>query len=105
MKYLKIKKQTDFQKIFSSGKRLFSHNLTVLYVPSKKTSMGISVGKKHGKAHERNHIKRLLREAFREASSLLKGNYAFILLPKPNEEYSFFSYEKNLKKMFEKGNL
>ena len=105
MKYLKIKKQEDFQKIFSKGKRLFSHNLTILYTPSKYTRMGISVGKKHGKAVQRNRLKRLLREAFRLSTDSLKGTYSFILFPKPKNEYSFLEFKKSIKQMFEKGNL
>ena len=65
MKYVKLKKQADFQKLFNKGKRAFSSTVTVLYAPYKETRMGISIGKRHGTAVKRNRIKRLIREAFR----------------------------------------
>lgn len=105
MNYFRIKKQADFKKLFSKGKRLYSPSLTVLYFPSKKTRMGISVGKKHGKACKRNKIKRLIREAFRKNVPFLKGTYSFIILPKADAEFSFQLYDKHLFAMFKKEGL
>ena len=105
MEYRRIKKQADFQKLFSKGKRLFSASLTILYVPYKETRMGISVWKKHGKACTRNRVKRLLREAFRKNVPTLKKTYSFILLPKPKDDYSFKEYDEAIQKAFRKGDL
>ena len=66
MKYYKLKKQTDFQKLFQKGKKIYSNSLTVVYRPSERITMGISVGKRHGKSVQRNRIKRLLRESFKK---------------------------------------
>ena len=81
MKYLRLKKQADFQKLFQHGKRAFSASLTMVYRASDKTRMGISVGKKHGKSVQRNRIKRLIREAFRLAQGEMKctGNARSLL--------------------------
>ena len=54
MKYIRLKKQSDFQKLFKKGKRSFSHSLTLVYSPAQKMTMGISIGKKHGKSVKRN---------------------------------------------------
>ena len=62
MNYLRLKKQADFQKLFTKGRRAFSPSLTMIYFPSKETRMGISVGKRHGKSVKRNRIKRLADE-------------------------------------------
>lgn len=105
MKYLRIKKQADFQKLFSKGKRAFSSSLTVVYSPSKTTRMGISVGKRHGKAVKRNRIKRLIREAFRKTSETLSASYSFLLIPKVKDEYSVREYEEHLLKIFKKEKL
>ncbi len=105
MEYERIKKQADFQKLFSKGKRAFSSSLTVVYAPSKTASMGISVGKRHGKAHIRVRIKRLLREAYRKNLSAMQGTYAVILIPKVEEDYSFQKYDKCLKYMIAKDKL
>ena len=106
--YLRLKKQTDFQKIFQKGKRAFSPSLTILYHPSKQPYMGISVGKRHGKAVVRNKIKRLLREAYRAVEKNIKGSYSIVLLPKAKEdkkEYSFHTYKKHLESIIKKEKL
>ena len=97
MKYLRLKKQADFQRLFQKGKRAFSPSLSVIYRPSNKMTMGISIGKKHGKSVQRNRIKRLLREAFRAVQDEMNGNYSLVLIPKVREEYSV----KTFKVLFE----
>lgn len=96
MKYARLKKQADFQKLFNKGKRGFSPSLTVIYAPFKQTRMGISIGKKHGKAHDRNRIKRLLREAFRFVQAEITGQYSFVLVPKVRDEYSLDKFKQDL---------
>ena len=105
MNYLRLKKQSDFQKLFYKGKRAFSPSLTLVYAPSKKMTMGISVGKKHGKSVQRNRIKRLLREAFRLTQGEMQGTYAFVLIPKVQEEYSFQTFQRHLQWMIKKEKL
>ena len=80
MKYFRLKKQTDFGRLFHKGKRAFSPSLTLVYRPSEKMTMGISVGKKHGKSVVRNRIKRLLREAFRATQPKMSGVYTLLPL-------------------------
>ena len=45
MKYLRLKKQADFERLFQKGKRAFSPTLTMIYRPSDEMRMGISIGK------------------------------------------------------------
>lgn len=105
MKYLRLKKQADFQRLFQKGKRAFSPSITILYRPSDTMRMGISIGKKHGKSVMRNRIKRLLREAFRKTQGEMKGKYSIVLIPKVREEYSYKTFEQHLKCMMKKENL
>ena len=105
MKYYRLKKQADFQRLFNKGKRAFSPSLTVIYRPSEKMVMGISIGKKHGKSVQRNRIKRLLREAFRSVQEEMKGTYSFVLIPKVSEEYEVSIFERHLQWMIKKENL
>ena len=95
--YSRLKKNNDFQKLFSRGKKSFSPALILLYMPAKQTMLGVCVSKKHGKSVKRNRIKRLLREAFRKVCPQLKGSYACILLPKQAEEYTLAGFEKSLR--------
>ena len=102
MQYYRLKKQADFQRLFNKGKRVFTPSLSVIYRPSEKMTMGISVGKKHGKSVQRNRIKRLLREAFRAVQGEMKGTYSVVLVPKVSEEYSVKNFERQLRCIIKK---
>ena len=105
MRYQRLKKQADFERIFKSGKRAFSPSVTVVYRKSEHPSFAVSVGKRHGKSVQRNRIKRLLREAFRNTADAIEGNYDIVLVPKVMEEYSFHTYVKHLQAVFKKEKL
>lgn len=104
MKYLKIKKNTRFQKLFTKGKKVFSPDITLLYLPSDKLSMGLAVSKKHGCAVQRNRIKRLLRASFYECIPLFCRPVSVILVPKVGGDYSYAAYVKSLKICIKKVN-
>lgn len=105
MQYVRLKKRSDFQRLFQKGKRAFSPSLTILYRPSERMTMGISIGKKHGKSVQRNRIKRLLREAFRAVQGEMKGTYSFVLLPKVSENYALETFKEHLRWMIKKEKL
>ena len=105
MQYNRLKKQADFQKLFHKGKRAHTATLSIVYRPSEKMMMGISVGKKHGKSVQRNRIKRLLREAFRHSAVAMQGTYRIIIVPKVQESYSFETYKKHLQWIIKKEKL
>ena len=105
MKYLKLKKQTDFDKLFQKGKRAFSPSLTMIYTPALKTTMGISVGKRHGKSVQRNRIKRLIREAFRTQLPLFKRSYKLVFIPKVQDKYDYHIFKRDIQSMIEKETL
>ena len=105
MEYLRVKKQADFQKLFSKGRRAFSPSLTMICMPSPQTRMGISVGKRHGKSVQRNRIKRLLRDAFRAELKEMKGTWTIVLVPKVRDEYELSTFRKHLKCMIKKEKL
>lgn len=103
--YTRLKKNSDFQRMFARGKKIFSPALVILYMPAKQNSLGLCVSKKHGKSVRRNRVKRLLREAFRAEAASLKGTHAFILIPKQAEEYSLARFRKSLAAAFKKEGL
>lgn len=105
MQYVRLKKQSDFQRLFQKGKRAFSPSLMILYRPSERMTMGVSVGKKHGKSVQRNRIKRLVREAFRAVQGEMKGKYSLVIVPKVSEEYAFETFKKHLQWMIKKEKL
>lgn len=104
MRYVRLKKNTQFQKLFKRGKRAFSSSVTMIYLPSERMQMGVALSKKHGKAVKRNRLKRQLRAAFDKNCALLDANYCVIIMPRPSEEYDYKTLEKSLISCFKKIN-
>ena len=98
MKYLRLKKNNDFQRLFKKGNRAYSRLLTVIYLPAKgdKPVMGIALSKKHGKAVKRNRIKRLIRACYSNNLDKLNGSYYMIIMPKICEDYCYKELETSL---------
>lgn len=96
MRYLRLKKNTQFQKLFKKGKRVYSPCLTLLYSPSECNVMGVALSKKHGKAVVRNRIKRILRAVYSENIDSLNGTFTVVLLPKVADSYSYKDFKRSL---------
>ena len=101
----RLKKEKDFNLVFSKGKRLFSSELTLVYIPSEQLKVGYAVSKKHGGSVNRNRIKRLLRESFRSFMPLIGQNFFFVFIPKVNKEYSLEKFKESMKFIFKKGGI
>ncbi len=101
----RLKRKSDFDKLFLKGKRVHSKSLTMLYFPSNDFKIGYSVSKKHGKAVKRNRIKRLLRASAREVFKDLKKNYRVVIMPKIREEYKFETFVAEMNYLKRKENL
>lgn len=104
MKYVRIKKNGDFSKIFSKGKKARAATLSIIYFPSDKFRMGICISKKYGKAVKRNRIKRLIRAVFIGEKRRVK-NASILVLPKVAEEYSYAAFKRDLQYILKKENL
>ena len=68
-----LKKNCDFQKVYTEGKS-YANRYLVMYLlknKSEKNRVGISVSKKVGNSVVRHRVKRLIRESYR----LNNGNY------------------------------
>ena len=99
----RLKKEKDFNLVFSKGKRIFSSALTLVYFPSTEIKVGFAVSKKHGGSVKRNRIKRLLRESFRSFLPEIGKNFFFVFIPKVQEEYTLNSFKQNMEYIFKKG--
>jgi ribonuclease P protein component len=81
----RLRKHSDFERVYKQGKRHFSSHITVFYLRqaqgalpksellAKGPRIGFTVGRVLGGAVERNRIKRRLREAVRLRRSSLAG--------------------------------
>lgn len=101
----RLKRKSDFDKLFSKGKKVYSRSLTMLYFPSEDFKIGYSVSKKHGNAVKRNRIKRLLRASAREAFKDLKKNYRIVIMTKVREEYLYEKFVSEMNYLKKKENL
>lgn len=101
----RLKRKSDFDKLFSKGKKVYSRSLTILYFPSEDFKIGYSVSKKHGNAVKRNRIKRLLRASAREAFKDLKKNYRIVIMPKVRDEYLYEKFVSEMNYLKKKENL
>ena len=101
----RLKRKSDFDKLFSKGRKVYSRSLTMLYFPSEDFKIGYSVSKKHGNAVKRNRIKRLLRASAREAFKDLKKNYRIVIMPKVREEYLYEKFVSEMNYLKKKENL
>ena len=101
----RLKRKSDFDKLFSKGRKVYSRSLTMLYFPSEDFKIGYSVSKKHGNAVKRNRIKRLLRASAREAFKDLKKNYRIVIIPKVRDEYLYEKFVSEMNYLKKKENL
>ncbi len=101
----RLKKEKDFNLVFNKGKRLYSSELTLVYIPSEQLKAGYAVSKKHGGSVNRNRIKRLLRESFRSFTPLIRQNFFFVFIPKVKNEYSLEKFKESMGYIFKKGGI
>ncbi|MGB3160045.1 ribonuclease P protein component [Carnobacterium sp.] len=99
-KAYRVKKESDFQKVFHHGKSTANRQF-VLYILDKKEQphfrVGLSVGKKIGNAVVRNNVKRKIRQSLTELKPKLKTEKDFIVIArKPAADMSVKETKKSL---------
>ena len=99
-KAYRVKKETEFQKVFHHGKSTANRQF-VVYVLNKENQphfrVGLSVGKKIGNAVMRNSVKRKIRQSLTELKPDLKAEKDFIVIArKPTATMSTSEIKKSL---------
>lgn len=97
-KEYRVKKESEFQKVFHQGVSKANRQL-VLYVYPKPGQahfrVGLSVGKKIGNAVERNQVKRYLRQALHELEDMIEAEIDFILIARKDIQLMKYNQVKN----------
>ena len=83
----RLLKHADFQRVYQSGRRQFTGNMTVFFLRREPPSaeglrVGLTVGKVLGGAVERNRIKRRMREAVRLSYTACEGPLDIVFNPR-----------------------
>ena len=83
-KKYRVKKYTEFDQIFKTGKKFSTPHFRVVFRPTNESHsrFGISIGKKFGNAVQRNKIKRQIRNILRNYKQC-KLSFLTIVVVKP----------------------
>jgi ribonuclease P protein component len=92
----RLRKHSDFDRVYKQGRRHFSSNMTVFYLrrsesasqtpsPEHGSRVGFTVGRVLGGAVERNRIKRRLREAVRLRRAVLQSAHPVDVVINPKK--------------------
>jgi len=110
MKEFKVRKNSEFRKVYRNGKS-FSNKLLVLYVFKNYKNKdlnraGISVSKKVGKSVIRSRVKRLISESYRLNKESLKNGYDFVFIARYScNDKGYKEVETSMKNLFKKAGL
>lgn len=108
MAFLRLKKNCEFQLVFSRGKSWANRYLVVYALPRSREGkrLGLSVGKKIGKSVVRNRIKRRLREIYRLNFDKIANGYDYVIIARgPAREATFHQLWGAFLWLFKKGGL
>ena len=86
-KSYRVKKEKEFQKVFTTGKSSTNRNFIVYVLPKENQPhfrIGISVGKKVGNAVKRNDVKRKIRASIFELREEIQPDLDFIVIARPS---------------------
>ena len=91
-RFSSIKKNSDFQLVYKTGKS-YANKQLVMYVIHKEageTRIGISVSKKVGNSVVRHHVTRLIRESFRLNKTNIETGLDIVVVARPAAKESDF---------------
>lgn len=77
-----LKKNYEFNKVFSKGKYYSGKTIEAFILDNKENLnyLGLAISTKSGKAYQRNRVKRLLRENYQLLENQIKKGWTIIFL-------------------------
>ncbi len=107
MSFQRLKKSSDFSKVYKQGQSYGCKNLVIYYLPNNENVFraGFSVSKKIGNAVIRNRIRRYLKEALITTEPYGKGYDIIFVARKSAKENNFFEIRGSVRYLFRKINL
>src|SRR5262245_27369302 len=80
----RIRRRTEFQRVFDGAQRAHGRFFTVLTLPgaSGRSRLGIVASRKIGDAVRRNRAKRLIRETFRRSTAVTAHAADIVVIPR-----------------------
>ena len=97
MKKESIKKNSEYRKVYNSGKSLANRYLVMYVLDNKtdKTRIGISVSKKVGNSVVRHRLTRLIREIYRLNEQKIQSGKDIVVVARINaKDISYHDMEK-----------
>ncbi|MFH5811999.1 ribonuclease P protein component [Companilactobacillus sp. FL22-1] len=109
-KSYRIKKENEFQNVYSNGKSVANKNFVLYTLPKegqKHFRVGISVGKKVSHtAVGRNRIKRYVRQSLLELKPEIPTELDFLIIArKPAVDLDMFESKKNIVHLLKLGKV
>ena len=101
----RLRKNSQFQHVYRTGKSADARELALGYLPSGRQLVGFSVGKKVGNAVKRNLVKRRLRAAFREEMPQLKKGLYIVAARSGAAEADYQTLRRSLRYVLKKQQL
>ncbi|MGX8796505.1 ribonuclease P protein component [Fusibacter sp. JL298sf-3] len=98
MKYISLKKPSEFSRVYKRGKSYADRYLVLYAIPNKVgyCRLGLSISKKVGNSVTRNRVRRLIKEVYRLHCPENK-NYDYIVIARVNASKAVY---KDVEKSF-----
>lgn len=105
---IKIKKNTEYKKVYEKGKSVADYNLVLFYkkTNSQDLRVGFTAAKRMKLAVDRNFIRRRLKEIVRLNENKIKEGYDIVFMARLNAtEADYKKLEKSFYKVLKRANL
>lgn len=100
----RLRKTSEFSKVYKRGRSFADKNLVLYYMPNQLgyTRIGFSISKKVGKSVVRNRIRRFIKEAFRLNFGDIGGYDLIVIARVRSNQADYWAIERSMKWILKK---